>query len=164
MAAQPSETTLSWGDCDGFTPENTTVPASTVCSELEVPVDYAKPDGAKARLAIIKYPAKGKRIGSLLMNPGGPGQSGIEAATAIVKQVPKDIRDSFDFIGFDPRGVGSSTPAVECNSDQDVDRLRAQNDTDYSPEGVARMEQDSKDFGSAASTRWGWSSSPMSAP
>ncbi len=145
-AAHPSETSLSWGDCDGFTPENVTVPASTVCSELEVPVDYTKPDGAKARLAIIKYPAKGNKIGSLLMNPGGPGQSGIEAATAIVKQVPKEIRDRFDFIGFDPRGVGSSTPAIECNSDKDVDRLRAQNDTDYSPEGVARMEQDSKDF------------------
>ncbi|CPZ78934.1 Conserved hypothetical protein (possible hydrolase) [Mycobacteroides abscessus] len=122
-AAHPSETSLSWGDCDGFTPENVTVPASTVCSELEVPVDYTKPDGAKARLAIIKYPAKGNKIGSLLMNPGGPGQSGIEAATAIVKQVPKEIRDRFDFIGFDPRGVGSSTPAIECNSDKDVDRL-----------------------------------------
>lgn len=69
-----------------------------------MPVDYTKPDGAKARLAIIKYPAKGNKIGSLLMNPGGPGQSGIEAATAIVKQVPKEIRDRFDFIGFDPQG------------------------------------------------------------
>lgn len=137
---------LTWGDCDDLVPERTTVPASTECSELEVPVDYAKPDGSKAHLAIIKFPAKGTKIGSLLMNPGGPGQSGIEAAVAIVKQLPPEVREKFDFIGFDPRGVGASTPAIECNSDADVDRLRAENDTDYSPEGVARMEQESKDF------------------
>ncbi|MBA0048486.1 alpha/beta hydrolase [Mycobacteroides sp. LB1] len=146
MAARLSQGTLNWGECGEFVPENQTVPASTQCSELEVPVDYANPDGAKARLAIIKYPAKGNKIGSLLMNPGGPGQSGIEAAIEIVKHAPKEIRERFDFIGFDPRGVGSSTPAIECNTDADVDRMRAQNDTDYSPEGVARMEQDSKDF------------------
>lgn len=122
------------------------MPSTAQCSQLEVPVDYSKPDGDQAQLAIVKFPAKGHKIGSLLVNPGGPGQSGVETAVLMVRDLPPQIREKFDFIGFDPRGVGASTPAVECNSDADVDRLRAQNDVDYSPEGVAKMEQDAKDF------------------
>ena len=56
------------------------------------------------------------------------------------------MRERFDLVGFDPRGVANSTPAVWCNSDADNDRLRADPQVDYSPEGVAHIEKETKDF------------------
>ncbi len=60
--------------------------------------------------------------------------------------MPQSVRDSFDLVGFDPRGVGKSTPAVWCNSDADNDRLRAEPGVDYSPAGVEHLESETKDF------------------
>jgi pimeloyl-ACP methyl ester carboxylesterase len=56
------------------------------------------------------------------------------------------VRERFDLVGFDPRGVANSTPAVWCNSDADNDRLRADPQVDYSPAGVAHIEKETKDF------------------
>jgi pimeloyl-ACP methyl ester carboxylesterase len=113
---------------------------------LSVPVDYSKPDGDIAQLAMIRFKATGDKIGSLILNPGGPGESGVEAAASIVGTMPESVRQRFDVVGFDPRGVGSSTPAVWCNSDADNDRLRADPQVDYSPAGVAHIESETKDF------------------
>jgi pimeloyl-ACP methyl ester carboxylesterase len=113
---------------------------------LSVPVDYSKPDGDIAQLAMIRFKATGDKIGSLILNPGGPGESGVEAAASIVGTMPESVRKRFDVVGFDPRGVGSSTPAVWCNSDADNDRLRADPQVDYSPAGVAHIESETKDF------------------
>jgi pimeloyl-ACP methyl ester carboxylesterase len=113
---------------------------------LSVPVDYAKPDGDVAQLAMIRFKATGDKIGSLIINPGGPGESGVAAAASIVGTLPESVRQRFDVVGFDPRGVGSSTPAVWCNSDADNDRLRADPQVDYSPAGVAHIESETKDF------------------
>ena len=99
-----------------------------------------------AQLALIRFPANGIKIGSLLLNPGGPGKSGVEAAASLVRTMPQSVRDSFDIVGFDPRGVGKSTPAVRCNSDADNDRLRADPGVDYSPAGVEHLESETKAF------------------
>ncbi len=72
---------------------------------LSVPVDYAKPDGEVARLAMIRFKATGDKIGSLIINPGGPGESGVEAAATLVGTLPDSVRERFDLVGFDPRGV-----------------------------------------------------------
>ncbi len=64
----------------------------------------------------------------------------------MVESLPTEVRERFDFVGFDPRGVGSSTPALWCNSDADNDRLRADPEVDYTPEGVAHIENETKEF------------------
>jgi pimeloyl-ACP methyl ester carboxylesterase len=138
---------VQWGPCrvSGGS-DAAQVPAGAQCGQIAVPVDYAKPDGEVAQLALIRFPATGSKIGSLVINPGGPGESGIEAAAGVVETLPQQMRERFDLIGFDPRGVGSSTPAVWCNSDADNDRLRADPQVDYSPAGVEHIEKETKAF------------------
>ena len=140
---------VQWGPCrlaGGGSGEALPTPAGAQCGEVAVPVDYSKPDGDAATLALVRFPATGEKIGSLIINPGGPGESGIEAAASLVEGLPTEVRRSFDLVGFDPRGVGASTPAVWCNSDADNDRLRADPQVDYSPEGVQRIENETKAF------------------
>ncbi|MCB0930282.1 MAG: alpha/beta hydrolase [Mycobacterium sp.] len=140
---------VQWGPCrpaGGGGGNSLPVPAGAQCGKIAVPVDYAKPDGPAASLALIRFPATGDKIGSLIVNPGGPGESGIEAAASILDTLPRDVRQRFDLVGFDPRGVGSSTPALWCNSDADNDRLRADPQVDYSPEGVEHIEGQTKEF------------------
>jgi pimeloyl-ACP methyl ester carboxylesterase len=139
---------VSWGPCRPASGggEAMPIPGGAQCGKIAVPVDYSKPDGAQATLALIRFPARGDKIGSLIINPGGPGESGIEAAASLVEGLPPEVRQRFDLVGFDPRGVGSSTPALWCNSDEDNDRLRADPQVDYSPEGVERIETVTKEF------------------
>ena len=139
---------VSWGPCrpGGGGGEAMPVPAGAQCGKIAVPVNYDEPDGAQASLALIRFPATGEKIGSLIINPGGPGESGVEAAASLIEGLPPQVRQRFDLVGFDPRGVGSSTPALWCNSDADNDRLRADPMVDYSPEGVERIEGETKAF------------------
>lgn len=95
---------INWSDCGrGFE-----------CGTLQVPVDYSKPNGATLSLALVRQPAtdKAHRIGSLLVNPGGPGASGVDFVRAWTAVLSRDIRARFDIVGFDPRGIGQSTPIV----------------------------------------------------
>jgi len=120
--------------------------AGAECGEVEVPVDYSVANGPVARVALIRFPATGQKIGSLVVNPGGPGASGVDTAAKLVSSVPPDVRERFDFVGFDPRGVGSSIPALRCNSDADNDANRADPQVDYSADGVAHIEDIEKQF------------------
>lgn len=114
---------------------------------LAVPVDWNAPDnGSVAQLAILRIPATGDKIGSLVINPGGPGESGVELAVGLVDSLPAEVRERFDLVGFDPRGVASSRPAVWCNSAEDNDAARADPVVEYTPEGVAHIEQKNRDF------------------
>jgi pimeloyl-ACP methyl ester carboxylesterase len=122
------------------------IPGGAMCGKLAVPIDYNHLDRDVAVLAMIRFPATGDKIGSLLINPGGPGESGIEAALSVVQSLPKKVHDRFDLVGFDPRGVGSSRPSVWCNSDADNDRLRTEPNVDYTPPGVAHIEDETKEF------------------
>lgn len=83
------------------------------CTTIKVPLDYTKPQGKTVSLAIVRLPARDKkhRIGSVLINPGGPGASGIDFAES--RPLPSEILNRFDLVGFDPRGVGQSSP-VDC--------------------------------------------------
>jgi pimeloyl-ACP methyl ester carboxylesterase len=85
---------------------------------LAVPLDWAHPDGAKIKLSLARRPAGGHRLGVLLANPGGPGGSGIELVQQAGNFVNRSVRDRFDIVSWDPRGVGASTP-VECSPDLD---------------------------------------------
>ena len=147
VAVPPPGTPVQWAPCRTADPSGqSVVPAGAQCGMLSVPVDYAKPDGDVARIAMIRFKATGAKIGSLVINPGGPGESGVEAAASLVATLPGAVRERFDLVGFDPRGVGSSTPALWCNSDADNDRMRADPQVDYSPAGVAHIEKQTKEF------------------
>ena len=79
------------------------------CGTVTVPLDHADPDGGTVELALTRRPASGpadERIGSLVLNPGGPGESG--AAMLDHPLLDDRIQDAFDLVGFDPRGVGES--------------------------------------------------------
>ena len=105
--AATAPTAITWGECaaDGYGGEP--YPDGAECGTLEVPVDYAKPDGAKAQLALIRFKATGDKIGSLVVNPGGPGGSGVQFAADDEDYLTPEILERFDRIGFDPRGVGA---------------------------------------------------------
>ncbi|MEY2449736.1 MAG: hypothetical protein QOH79_3212 [Acidimicrobiaceae bacterium] len=80
------------------------------CATLNVPLDYADPSGPTIELSLNELPARrpNDRIGSLLVNPGGPGGSGLQFVAGGI-DLPTSLQDRFDIVGFDPRGVGAST-------------------------------------------------------
>jgi pimeloyl-ACP methyl ester carboxylesterase len=138
---------IQWAQCHGKSADSEAhIPQGAQCGKIGVPVDYAKPGAGTTALALIKFHATGAKIGSLLINPGGPGESGIQAAVSMVAGLPPPVRERFDLVGFDPRGVANATPSVWCNSDADNDRLRADPQVDYSPAGVAHIEKLTKEF------------------
>ncbi len=99
---------LTWGVC----PADVTAPGLR-CSTLDVPLDYRHPDGPTISVAVSKLASAdpAKRRGVLLLNQGGPGLTGLDFAATLVKGgLPQAVRDSYDLIGFDPRGIGHSTP------------------------------------------------------
>lgn len=145
---------VQWTPCRSSNPA-AKIPGGALCGKLAVPVDYDHPGNDIAALALIRFPATGDKIGSLVINPGGPGESGIEAALGVFQTLPKRVHERFDLVGFDPRGVASSRPAVWCNSDADNDRLRAEPQVDYSPAGVARIEDETKQFVSRCVAKMG---------
>ena len=81
------------------------------CGTFKVPFDYGKPNGKQFTLALQKLPASGTKIGTLFTNPGGPGSPG---RTSWTEAARIRMRNSFDLIGFDPRGVGETRPAFDC--------------------------------------------------
>ena len=108
------------------------------CATIKVPLDYSKPKGRKIDIAIRTAKAQDpeKRIGILLVNPGGPGASGAEFVESVESLVSKNIRDSFDIVGWDPRGVGdSSKPACSTKLDYLFTAV------DYSPDDEAEKEK-----------------------
>ncbi|MBB5956065.1 pimeloyl-ACP methyl ester carboxylesterase [Saccharothrix tamanrassetensis] len=143
---------LGWGDCADYATTGTTRSQyknkkSIECARLEVPLDYAKPDDRTIKLGLLRQKATGDRIGSLLLNPGGPGGSGMSAAASLGVQVGKTaLGERFDLVGFDPRGVGASQPQVRCLTDTERDADRLDVDLDTSPAGVAQTEAENKAF------------------
>jgi pimeloyl-ACP methyl ester carboxylesterase len=116
-AAQPAgkaAETIVWGPCD---PDDGP-PERVLCGELRVPVDWSRPHGPTLTLALAKLPASdpARRIGPLLINPGGPGGSGVDFAYGAAESFSPAITDRFDVIGFDPRGQARSN-VITCDSD-----------------------------------------------
>ncbi|GAB1516496.1 alpha/beta hydrolase [Actinophytocola sp. KF-1] len=144
--------TLTWESCGDYA--KTDYDAQVLrgdglqCTHLEVPLDYAKPDGDTIKLGVLRKPARDRdqRIGSLVINPGGPGVAGLSTAASMA-DANDTLADRFDFVGFDPRGVGSSEPTVECLTDEEMDAERAEDDElDVSPEGVAKQDAEAKEY------------------
>jgi pimeloyl-ACP methyl ester carboxylesterase len=118
------------------------------CTRIKVPLDYAKPNGRAISLAVLKVPAESKRqrIGSLVVNPGGPGGSGVDYARNATGYFGAELLQAFDIVGFDPRGVGRSTP-VQCVSDHELDRFVAADPDPDTPAEVRRSDRLIAEFG-----------------
>ncbi|WP_170317177.1 alpha/beta hydrolase [Acrocarpospora corrugata] len=115
---------LSWTGCGG----------GFQCAKLTLPLDYRDPGGETIQLAVIRLRAGGgKRIGSLVTNPGGPGGSGLEFLRGDSVAFGSALRAQFDLVSFDPRGVGESAP-VRCLTGPEQDAYFA---VDDSPETKA---------------------------
>jgi pimeloyl-ACP methyl ester carboxylesterase len=105
---------IEWGDCaDEFLAE-----AGAECGVLVVPLDYERPHAEQVRLAVSRIEhttSDDEYQGAMIVNPGGPGGAGLPYSV-IGGWLPDGAGDSYDWIGFDPRGVGSSEPALSCDS------------------------------------------------
>lgn len=108
---------VSWKTCDG-----NDGPTDEQCATLMVPLNYAQPDGAKIGIALARQRATGHKIGSLVMNPGGPGASGIDELSYLASLLPGSVTSRFDIVSFDPRGVARSDP-VRCETGPELDQF-----------------------------------------
>jgi pimeloyl-ACP methyl ester carboxylesterase len=120
--------TLDWRDCDGFD-----------CASIEVPLDYTNPEARSIELQLVRRRAnqRADRVGTLLVNPGGPGVSGIGYARNADFFFNEPILDAYDIVGWDPRGVGAST-SVECFDNAETDEYLA---ADGTPDSRAEIRQ-----------------------
>ena len=92
--------------------------ASMQCASLQVPLDYSRPGGRKITLALSRVPATAparQQQGDLLVNPGGPGASGRALAAVVAASLEPGVAAEYNIVGFDPRGVGASVPALSCD-------------------------------------------------
>lgn len=110
------------------------------CAWLTVPLDYSQPDGQTIRLRVgrstMTGPAEG-RLGSLVVNPGGPGAPAVDFARSVADGIAPNVAKAFDVVGFDPRGVGQSEPIVCMTGAQTTRWLQ----TDQSPDTPAEVQR-----------------------
>lgn len=128
---------LDWSNCyDNFD-----------CTILKVPIDYAKISTGTFDISVLRYKAQDpkRRIGSLIVNPGGPGSSGVDYAYNAEYIFDPDLTDRYDIVGFDPRGVSRSEP-ISCLTDAQTDENYA---SDSKVDSAAEFKEaitDSKKF------------------
>lgn len=139
---------LSWGPCAQYTEE-------AQCTWLQVPLDYAAPNGDTLKLRMLRLPARGSKSGkgALFVNPGGPGGSAIEYAAGGDSSFSASLRRAYDTVAFDPRGVGESNP-ITCVDASEVDALMAADPTPDNAAEWARMKKLNEDFGRACQAKY----------
>ena len=130
---------LAWAACED--------PAITECATLAVPLDWSDVDGPTIDLALGRQRALREPIGPLLMNPGGPGASGLEFLA--YSPVSPEVRDRFDLVSWDPRGVGASTP-VACGADSA--ELFSQDPSPDDAEETAALERAAEELASSCAS------------
>jgi pimeloyl-ACP methyl ester carboxylesterase len=117
LSSKPNAPIIAWGSCGKEFP-------NIQCAKVKVPLDYRYPSGQKTELALARYPASDQinKIGTLFVNPGGPGISGVQAIKVAAEQlISQDVSRRFDVVSWDPRGVGDSTPVKCWNNTQSRD-------------------------------------------
>jgi pimeloyl-ACP methyl ester carboxylesterase len=149
----PNASTLHWHPCSAQL-AHMGVPD---CTTLSVPLNYADPGGRHITLALDMVPATApvsQQQGIMLVNPGGPGVSGLPWASALAEGLAPDVARDYDMVGFDPRGVGSSVPALSCDPGF-FSRPRP----NYDPSGAAAEQvlvNRAKTYASDCEQRFGW--------
>jgi pimeloyl-ACP methyl ester carboxylesterase len=138
---------LEWSSCEN----------EMECATATAPLDWSNPEAGETELALVRHRATGDRLGSLLVNPGGPGGSGFDfVASSLDYAVGKPLQERYDVVGFDPRGVGRST-AVSCyDAAQMDDYLYGLTDAERgSDEWMQEVRTARADFGAACESRTG---------
>jgi pimeloyl-ACP methyl ester carboxylesterase len=113
-AAAADASSIAWSACT----DANLVTVGAQCGFVPVPMDWSKPTGKKIEVAVSRVRATvpaAQRQGVMLINPGGPGGSGLLFPAILPGAVPKNVGRKYDWVGFDPRGVGSSRPALSCD-------------------------------------------------
>jgi pimeloyl-ACP methyl ester carboxylesterase len=142
--------TLDWRACSGQL-------AGLECASLRVPLNYADPGGRKITIALSMVPATApasQQQGIMLVNPGGPGEPGRSWAGFVASGVSQQVRADYDIVGFDPRGVGGSSPALSCDPTF-FQGVRP----DYIPANAAAEQvliNRAKDYAAGCEQRYGW--------
>lgn len=135
---------LSWDECG----------QAARCTSVEVPIDYAKPDGDTLKLRVKVISAKGDGGRSLFVNPGGPGGEAQGFADYMKSQLGSKVLDRYDIVGVDPRGVGQSTP-VDCLSDRGLDAYAASEPDPDDQAEITEYRKTMVDFGKGCEQRSG---------
>jgi pimeloyl-ACP methyl ester carboxylesterase len=132
------EQKLQWSTCGG-----------SICTWVRVPLDYAAPQAETVRLRVKLRPATSDDASRhLFINPGGPGGSGVDFVDAFAKLTSTGVRHDYDIVGFDPRGVGQSTP-LTCLKDKTFDTLIALDPSPDDPDEVEKLEHGFHSVGKA---------------
>ena len=131
-ANPPTSATIDW-DGTGAVQEG----------HLDVPLDYTKPDGDTIRLFMVRHKAQDqkRRIGTLLVNPGGPGFGGSVLAYSAPMIYGADLVDRFDILAWDPRGTGQSEPAIDCIDSDQYDTFFAEPDVTPDDDAAKQKSQ-----------------------
>ncbi|QSS89957.1 alpha/beta hydrolase [Streptomyces sp. M54] len=144
-ADTPSRPSLGWGECPG------PAEAALECAKLAVPLDYRHPHGRTIDVEVSRLPSgkPAEKRGVLLLNPGGPGLPGLRVP--VLMKLPEKVRDRYDVIGFDPRGVGHSTP-VSCGFTRAQGETAANPPTPGSAADVSRQAASAKSLAAQCTT------------
>jgi pimeloyl-ACP methyl ester carboxylesterase len=152
---------LEFNDCSrlvdlGRVPSERRAKLAVECARVQVPLDYGRPAGPTISIGLLRlhYADQPHRIGSLLVNPGGPGSSGITLAVGLASALSTDVLEHFDVVGFDPRGVGLSAP-VKCMTSAQEDRLLALYADVRTSGGQRTAKQVGLGFAAACQTKYG---------
>ena len=148
---------LRFGGCSGIDLGSSPAPSDfdVQCARLSVPLDYADPSGKQISVALVRLHRKDSSASTpLLMDPGGPGGSGVQFGVEIAAALPQTVTDKYDVVGFDPRGVGSSTP-VRCLSDAQKDELNAASPDVRTAAGRAQAKQEAQQVAQACQSKYG---------
>ena len=151
---------LEFNDCSrlldlGGVSEDRRKKLTVECARIQVPLDYARRTGAMISIALLRihYADQPQRIGSLLVNPGGPGASGVNLAVELAGALSTDVLQHFDIVGFDPRGVGLSAP-VKCMSTAQEDQLLALDTDVRTAAGLRAAKQVSAGFAASCNAKY----------
>ena len=125
---------FNWLDCYG----------GFKCATYKVPIDYQNIDLGEFDIAVMKHEAP-NAIGNLVVNPGGPGGSGIDYAYSYADAFTAAINQNFNIVGFDPRGVGRSAP-IDCLTNKETDEAYASSAYPENEAELAKMQADTKKF------------------
>jgi pimeloyl-ACP methyl ester carboxylesterase len=146
----PQASALHWQSCGGQL-------AGLQCTSLQVPLNYADPGGRKITIALSMVPATAppaQQQGVMLVNPGGPGEPGRSLASDVASGISPQVAATYDIVGFDPRGVGASSPALSCDPNF-FKGVRP----DYIPANAAAEQvliNRAKSYAAGCEQRFGW--------
>jgi len=153
----PGKASLRFGGCSGIDLGSSPAPASfeVQCARLSVPLDYTDPSSKQISVALVRLHRKDSSASRpLLVDPGGPGGSGVQFGVEIAAALPSKITGKYDVVGFDPRGVGSSTP-IRCLTDAQKDQLNAASPDVRTAAGQAEAKREAQQVAQACESKYG---------